>query len=396
MYTIPDQGEGASNVQSIPFQDDLENAINSPWLGTFVVSGLAVTANAALSVAVAAGVCYSQGIRYPVAANATLMIAAADLTNPRIDMIVVTTAGVLAVRQGVAVAFTTTTTPKPLNLTLGDVALAQVFVASLDTAITASEVVDKRLMMPNLSNFPTEVGLVDNFIHVLPASGSVNPAARGGAITVGGTITHPQPAVTDRRTQTWRSQHANIATTTNQILGYYQNAGSLKQFWRGSVAGRGGFYFRGKMWIGLFPAATIRFFMGMTSVATGNVISNTLAGDTCGLWHDDTMAATVLNFITRDNVTTTSVAIPLAAPLALGQGYELIMYCKPFDTVIFYKVVDMLTTLTLADSFTSTTLPRNTVFIGPEVAMSNAANATVATTAPEIQETYVTSPAIRA
>ena len=146
MFTIPDQGEGASNIQSIPFQDDLENAINSPYLGTFVVSGLAVTANAALSVAVAAGVCYSQGIRYPVAANATLMIAAADLTNPRIDMVVVTTAGVLAVRQGVPVAFTTTTTPKPLNLTLGDVALAQVFVASLDTAITASEVVDKRLI----------------------------------------------------------------------------------------------------------------------------------------------------------------------------------------------------------------------------------------------------------
>ena len=54
MYTIPDQNEGASNVQSIVFQDDLENAINSPYFGTFVKSGLVVTANAALSVAVAA------------------------------------------------------------------------------------------------------------------------------------------------------------------------------------------------------------------------------------------------------------------------------------------------------------------------------------------------------
>ena len=143
------------------------------------------------------------------------------------------------------------------------------------------------------------------------------------------------------------------------------------------------------------PAATIRYFMGLTSVITGNVISNTLAGDSCGLWHDDTMAATVLNFITRDNVTTTSVAIPLAAPMATGQGYELIMYCRPNSTVLFYKVIDMLTGLTLADSFTSATLPRNTIFMGPEMTMSNAANVVVATTASEIQETLVTSPATR-
>ena len=117
MYTIPDQGEGASNIQSICFQDDLERAINNPYSGTFVKSGLAVTANAALSVAVAAGVCYSQGLRFPVAANATLAIATADLTLPRIDTVVVTAAGALAVRQGTPAAFNTTSTPKPLNLT---------------------------------------------------------------------------------------------------------------------------------------------------------------------------------------------------------------------------------------------------------------------------------------
>ena len=395
MYTIPDQGEGASNVQSICFQDDLENAINSPYLGTFVKSGLVVTANAALSVAVAAGVAYSQGIRYPVAANPALMIAAADLTNPRIDMIVVTTAGVLAVRQGVAVAFTTTTTPKPLNLTLGDVALAQVFVAALDTALAAGDVVDKRVMMPNLSNFPAEVGLIDNLFQALPASGTSVPRFVGGNATSVGTTTHPQLASTNRYTQARCTRFANIATTTNQILGYHQATLLLQTFWRGNAANLGGFYYRGKQWVGLMPAATIRYFLGLTSVLTSNVVSNTLAGDSCGLWHDDTMAATVLNFITRDNVTTTSVAITLAAPMAAGQGYELIMYCRPNSTVLFYKVIDMLTGLTLADSFTSTTLPRNTVFLGAETAMSNAANATVTTTASDIQETYIISPAYR-
>ena len=397
MFTIQDQGEGLSNIQSIAFQDELERAINNPYLGTFVKSGLAVTPQGTpnMTVAVAAGVIYSQAFRFPIVAVASVTIAAADATNPRIDTIVVTTAGAVAVRAGTAVAFTTTTTPKPLNLTLGDVPLAQVLVPAAATAIAAANITDKRLIYPNLSNFPTEVGMVDNYIQVLPASGGANPSARGGSITVSGTVTHPALAVTSRYTQAWRTQHANIATTTNQILGYYQ-ATTIKQFWRGNAANLGGFYFKGKMWIGLMPAATIRFAMLMTSVGTGNVISNTLAGDTCGLWHDDTMAATVLNFITRDNTTTTSVAITLATALAAGQGYELIMYCKPNDTILYYKVTDMLTGLTLADSFTSTTLPRNTIFIGPEMAMSNSANATVTTVAPEIQECLVTSPAIRA
>ena len=399
MYTIPDQGEGLSNIQSILFQDDIENAINDPWDNTFVKSGLLVTAQATpnMTVAVAAGVVYSQGLRYPVAANAALAIAAADATNPRIDTVVVTSAGALAVRQGVAVAFTATTTPKPLNLTLGDVPLAQVLVPGAATAIAAANIVDRRMVAPNYSNFPTEVGEVDNSLSILPSSGTISPNVRGGAITVGvGTITHPTLAVTSRYTQARRTRIDNVATTANQILGIYQNAVALRSFWRGNAAGLGGFYFRGKMWIGAIPAATIRYFNGLSTVNAANVISNTLAGDLCGLWHDDTMAATVLNFITRDNVTTTSVAIPLAAPIAAGQGYELIMYCAPNSTVLFYKVVDMLTSLTLADSFTSTTLPRNTVFLGPEVAMSNAANATVATTAPELQECYITSPATRA
>ena len=73
MFTIPDKGEGAADVQSLLFQDELERAINDPLLGTFVKSGLAVTAQVTpnLTVAVAAGVVYSQGSRFPIAAVAS-------------------------------------------------------------------------------------------------------------------------------------------------------------------------------------------------------------------------------------------------------------------------------------------------------------------------------------
>lgn len=397
-FTIPDFGEGLSDVQSILFQEDVDISEQRIAQGMYVKSGCLVTAQGVpnLSVAVAAGVVYSSGLRFPVAASASLAIGAGDATNPRLDYIVVTSAGALAVRVGTPVAYVAnTSTPKPPNLTAGDVALAQIFVPALSVAINANQIVDKRFEVPNLDWAQTETGAYDNIFHALPTSAATAASIRGGVASSLGTITHPAPAA-GRITQLRRMQCANVATTADQLLGLYQNAASLKQFWRGNAANQGGFYFRGKMTIELFPAASIRYFCGLTSSIVGVVLSNTLAGDSCGLWHDTTMAATVLNFITRDNTTTTSVAITLATALAAGQGYELIMYCKPNDTVLYYKVIDMLTGLTLADSFTSTTLPRNTIFLGPECMMSNGtANITVTTTAPGMVECFVTSPAIR-
>lgn len=393
---IPDQGEALSDIQSILFQEDIDVSINDVPAGMYVKSGLVVTAQGVpnMTVQVTAGVAYSK-TRFPVAASASLAIAAADLTNPRLDKVVVTSAGALAVRTGTPAAFTTTTTPKPPALTEGDVAIAQILVPAGATAITAAHIKDRRYLIPNLDWTETEVGAYNNIFTVLPASGTTSLNARGGGITTGGTVSHPQPAITNRVTQLWRARYANIATTANQILGFHQNSTLLKQFWRGNANNLGGFYFRGKMTIELWPAATVRLFCGMSSASVSNVVSDTLAGDCCGLWHATNMGATVLNFVTRNNVTTNTIAIPLAAPMAAGQGYELIMYCKPNDTVLYYKVIDLVTGNTLADSFTSTNLPRNTIFLGAEIAMSNAANATVTTTAPGIVECEVRSPAIR-
>ena len=395
-YDIPDDGEGLSRIQSIVFQEDLEVAINYARAGTYVKSGGVVTAQGVpnLTVAVAACVVYSQGFRFPVAASASLAIATADLTNPRLDAIVVTTAGVLAVRTGVAVAFTSTTTPKPAVLSLGDVMLAQVFVPALALAINTANIKDRRVLVPNLDWAQTETGSYDNYLSAMPVSTTNTVSIRGGpGVTSGGTISHPTPTA-GRITQLLRTRYANVATTVDQALGWWINGASAHKYWRGNAANLGGFYYRGKMSIELWTTGS-RYFQGMDSLGACRSISNTLTGDICGLWHDTTMADTVLNFITRDNTTTTLVPITLSAPMATGQGYELIMYCKPNDTIMYYKVIDMLTGNTLADSFTSTTLPRNTVFLGPQQNMSNGANAVVTTVAPGVVEMLATSPAIR-
>lgn len=399
--TIPDKGEGVSIIQSILFQEDFDVCVQNPALGTYVKTGCAVSAQAVpnMSVQVLAGEVYSRGYKVFVTASASLPIAAADAVNPRLDYVVATASGALAVRAGTPMAYVAgTSTPKPPTLTAGDVALSQVLVLAASLAITAAHLYDRRVEVPNLQMFQAEAGGWDNTFHLLPSSGTGLPSVRGSAVSVLGTVSHPGPSAVApaRLNQLHRLRYANVATTANQLLGFYQNSGLLKSFWRGNAANLGGFYFRGKMFIELMPAATIRYWLGMDSGTVGVSISNVLSGDLCGLWHDTSMLANVLYFVTRDNVTTNLKAIPLAAPLAAGQGYELIMYCKPNDTVLYYQVIDMLTGLTLARGATSTNLPRNNIFMGPEGNMSNGANAVVTTTAPGVVECFVGQPAIRA
>ncbi len=208
--------------------------------------------------------------------------------------------------------------------------------------------------------------------------------ALGGSWTSGGTVSHPSPTTTSpaRYNATYRTRWANVVTTTNQFLGIRYGTA---RFWRGNVANVGGFKFHARFAVGLWPAATVRLFVGLTSVTSGMVVTDTLAGDCCGLWHATTDAASVLNFITRDNTTTTSVPITLGANLAAGKIFDFWMWAPPNGSVIGYALQDVQTDTVLVDTTTTSTLPRSTIFMGPELAMSNGtANITVTTTAFEL------------
>lgn len=140
-FTIPDKGEGQSDIQSILFQEYLDVLAAGVSGVDCVLSGLACTAQGApdMTVAVAKGAALSNGAMFAVAAaNAT--ITAAHATNPRIDLVVITSAGAIAVRAGTAAA-----APKPPSRTANDVVLAVVFVPANDTTISAAQIVDMRV-----------------------------------------------------------------------------------------------------------------------------------------------------------------------------------------------------------------------------------------------------------
>jgi len=139
-WTIPDKGEGDNDLQSILFQEDLDVLI-AGLLGTdCVLSGCAVTGGASMTPSVAKGSVISNGTLFPVTAG-TVTIGTADATNPRIDLIVVTSAGAKAVRAGTAAA-----APKPPARSANDVVIAQVYVPAADTTIETTKIIDKRVM----------------------------------------------------------------------------------------------------------------------------------------------------------------------------------------------------------------------------------------------------------
>lgn len=222
----------------------------------------------------------------------------------------------------------------------------------------------------------------------LPGSASTaGTLTHGTTKTSAGTVSHPTPSTTAPAiySQQKRTRWANIVTTTNQILGLTTAVASEKRYWRGNAAGLGGFNFHARVAVGLWPAATVRLFVGLTDQTTNPVASDTLAGNCCGLWHDTTEAASVLNFVTRNGTTATKAAITLAANLAAGQCFDFWMWSAPNGSVIGYKVVELNTGTTLVDTTTSTTIPLNTAFLGECLAMSNGtANITVTTTAFEL------------
>lgn len=142
MFTIPDKGEGLHNNQSILFQEYIDVLVAGISSVDCVLSGCAVTAQATpdMTVAVASGsVRTNSVVKAVTGANAT--IAAADATNPRFDLIVIDSAGAIAVRAGTAAA-----APKPPAKTANDVVLAVVYVPAADTAIDANQIVDLRVL----------------------------------------------------------------------------------------------------------------------------------------------------------------------------------------------------------------------------------------------------------
>jgi len=198
----------------------------------------------------------------------------------------------------------------------------------------------------------------------------------------GVTVAHPAPATGGPSivSQMKRTRFSSVVTTTNQVCGIGFNAAEDAFMWRGNAAGLGGFYVSFRFQLPNWTTGD-RIFAGLSSSTTAVVASDTVAGDVIGLWHDasdlDT-GSTRLNIVTRDNSTTTktSIAASLVPNLQDALCFDFELFAKPNDTVVYWALYDVNSDVLANSGSVSTTLPRNTVFMGPQCAGSNAGNTT--------------------
>lgn len=156
-FTIPDKGEGANDLQSVFFQEYIDILVAGLQGVDCVISGCAVTAQGApdMTVAVASGNVNTNGV-YKAVTGANGTITAADATNPRLDLVVITSAGAIAVRAGTSAA-----SPKPPAKTANDVILAVVYIPATDTTISTNQITDLRVMRSLISSRFATVPLTD-------------------------------------------------------------------------------------------------------------------------------------------------------------------------------------------------------------------------------------------
>jgi len=118
--------------------------------GPYVVSGLLVEAQASpnMTVKSSLGICVSSSRIWSVAADTSIAIAAADPTNPRIDIVCVNTSGAVvsssedASCKGIAAG-----SPVAPSTPAGYVELAQVSIPATDTTIEGGQLTDSRTLI---------------------------------------------------------------------------------------------------------------------------------------------------------------------------------------------------------------------------------------------------------
>jgi hypothetical protein len=236
----------------------------------------------------------------------------------------------------------------------------------------------------------------NNIVMYMPNTSTTAGINLGTPWAVGTTIGHPVPTP-GIYSQIKRTTSTNVVTTTNQVLGVSSIVSSAAIFYRGNAPGLGGFFFFARFGIetltAVSPNAT-RLFVGLQSLTTSILASDTVSGDVIGLWHDTTDGADVLNIVTRNNTTTVKNALAGSpvTPYITGQAYDFYLFCRPNDTAIYYRLDNFNTATVLSEGSISSNLPRDNIFMGPVVGMSNGtANIVAETVGIGVNKIYIES-----
>lgn len=196
----------------------------------------------------------------------------------------------------------------------------------------------------------------------LPGAGTTVSIAFGDTWTARNTTgaqATPALAATNLLTSMKRATFSST-TAGNTGAGIQTTAAD---FWRGSIAGAGGFFFFARFGIettGSLSGSAAMIGLSTLNAVLGTQTPSTLSGDYACLTKDANES--VWYFSTRNNSATTKTATGLN--FNQNEVYDFSMYCPPSGSSITVRLVNETTDTVLMNNVEVTaTLPRNTVFM---------------------------------
>jgi len=183
--------------------------------------------------------------------------------------------------------------------------------------------------------------------------------------TGNGTFAIVSPTVGATKYQTIkRSTYSNVITTTNQILGV---TAAQTGFFRGSVAGQGGFFYHARCGFDVWTNGG-RFFAGLSVATTVASADPSTVNQTVGFCVDAADNGAI-SFLTRGTAATKAST---GYTITSNKGYDLYIYCSPNSSQYTWQIVDI-NAGTSASGTATANLPTNTQLQYPYVLASNAA-----------------------
>ena len=195
-----------------------------------------------------------------------------------------------------------------------------------------------------------------------------------------GTFTTAAPTTTSLFTTIRRTQYANVVTTLQQVLGQRITE---NLFFRGALAGHGGFFFATRMGFDVWTNGA-RFFAGMHTGSGVISADPSLLNNTVGFCVDAADNG-LISFLTRGTAATKAST---GYTIVSGKGYDLFIYCAPNSTQYSWRIVDI-NAGTEASGVATLNLPTNTIMQAAGVLASNAALATVTAVQVAVNGIYV-------
>jgi hypothetical protein len=229
---------------------------------------------------------------------------------------------------------------------------------------------------PSGIDTPIQSNIMFNQVSVIGPGGGTTVGTIGCTVTSVGTISNPNITTTNLKTQTRRI--TNTSAATGGALASTRIA-SL-ECWRGNVAGQGGFFVVARF--GLTTLQTgMRAFIGLTDTAQNAPTNIDPTTSTTPGKIGMAINASTGNWNLVHNITGTApTVIPLGGsfPVNTTDLLEMILYAKPNDTVVTYRITNLSTTAQTSGTL-STNLPATTTPLGRTCWATN--NATAAAVA---------------